>query len=309
MSVPSGASGSGTGDAPSVMVTQTIAEVRARVAEARTHPGAVIGFVPTMGFFHEGHLSLMRAARAECSLVVVSIFVNPVQFGATEDFNTYPRDLERDLAQVAGEGVDLLFAPPEEELYPDGFDTMVEPGKVAEGLCGSSRPGHFRGVATVVAKLLNIVRPDIAYLGQKDAQQVAVIRRMTKDLNLDAKIRVCPTVREKDGLAMSSRNTYLSEDERSQAPVLYQALSQAQAAVAGGETSVARLRKAMKRKIAEQYLVDLEYVKIVDPETMEPVTEIRDSALVAVAAGIGRTRLIDNVILSPAGGEYAKRNA
>jgi pantoate--beta-alanine ligase len=275
------------------------------MAAVRAKAGATVGFVPTMGFFHEGHLSLMRAARDECDFVVISIFVNPIQFGTTEDINIYPRDLGRDLALAAREGVDLVFVPSEEEMYPAGFETMVEPGQTAADLCGATRPGHFRGVATVVAKLFNIIKPDMAYFGQKDAQQVAVIRRMIKDLNFDIKIKVCPIVREKDGLAMSSRNTYLSKEERGQASVLFQALSQAREAVAAGETNVSKIRRRIKRKIAEQYLVDLEYVKIVDPETMEPVEKIEGDVLVAVAARVGRARLIDNMTLSPAGGENA----
>ncbi|MCL6107040.1 MAG: pantoate--beta-alanine ligase [Actinobacteria bacterium] len=292
-------------DLRSRLLVSTAGELRRRVDEARIRPGAVIGLVPTMGFFHEGHLSLMRAARAECSYVIVSAFVNPIQFGATEDFNTYPRDLDRDLAVAAGEGVDLMFAPPEHEVYQPGFDTMVVPGKISEGLCGASRPGHFRGVATIVAKLFNIVKPDTAYFGQKDAQQVAVIRRMATDLNFDVAIRVCPTVREPGGLAMSSRNTYLSDEEREQAAVLFRALSAAKEAAASGETSVSRIRRKMKKMIGGEYLVDLEYVKIVNPVDLEPVEEVATEALVAVAARVGRTRLIDNMMLTPGGPDAA----
>lgn len=301
---PKDASGPVVG-ARSDMLVDTVAEIRSRIAAARSKPGSVIGFVPTMGFFHDGHISLMRAARAECSFVVVSAFVNPAQFGATEDFNTYPRDLDKDLSMAAGAGVDLIFAPPDSELYPEGFDTMVEPGKIAAELCGASRPGHFRGVATIVAKLFNVIGPDAAYFGQKDAQQVAVIKRMAADLNYNVKINVCPIVREPDGLAMSSRNTYLTDDEREQATVLYKSLSEAATAVAEGETRVARLRRQIKGKVGAEYLVDLEYIKIVDPGTLETVTEINGDVLAAIAAKVGRTRLIDNMILSSAGGENA----
>ena len=283
------------------MLTATIEDVRARVDAARSQAGAVVGLVPTMGFFHEGHLSLMRAARAECTFVVVSAFVNPIQFGATEDFNTYPRDLDKDLAAAAGEGVDLMFAPPEREMYQEGFDTMVTPGRISRDLCGASRPGHFRGVATVVAKLFNIIRPDLAYFGQKDAQQAAIIRRMAVDLNFDVGIRVCPIIREPGGLAMSSRNTYLSADEREQATVLYEALAQAAESVAAGETSVSRIRRQVKKQVGARFLVELEYIRIVDPETLEPVETVEREALAAIAAKVGRTRLIDNITLSPPG--------
>ncbi len=293
----------GSGGKTAIAYVRSIADVRASIAVARRQPDAVVGLVPTMGAFHEGHLSLMRAARSRCSFVAVSVFVNPIQFGGTDDFNTYPRDLDRDLAMAAGAGADLLFAPPDGEMYPPGFETAVEPGSIATGLCGASRPGHFRGVATVVAKLLNIFAPDIAFFGQKDAQQAAVIRRMATDLNFDVEVSVEPIVREGDGLAMSSRNTYLEPDERTQAVALFEALSQARDAVAAGETSVARLRRRMKRKIAEHYLVDLEYVKVVDPATMEPVSAVEGPVLAAVAARVGRTRLIDNMLLLPAGGD------
>ncbi len=289
-----GASGGAT------TVTRTIADIRARM-EACAKDGVLVGLVPTMGFFHEGHLSLMRAARPECTLVVVSIFVNPIQFGAGEDFNTYPRDFDRDFEMAAAAGADIIFAPAAAELYPDAFDTMVVPGNLAEGLCGAARPGHFRGIATVVAKLFNIVRPGIAYFGQKDAQQVAVIRHMARDLNYNVGIRVCPTVREPDGLAMSSRNIYLSKDERSQASVLYEALLEAKAAASAGQTSAAGIRRQIKRKIASQYLADLEYVGIVSPDTLEPVSEIKAEVLAAVAAKFGRARLIDSMTLSPGG--------
>ena len=299
MNAAAGSAGKGP---QATQLVRTIAAVREQVAAARLKPGALIGLVPTMGSFHEGHLSLMRAARSRCSFVAVSVFVNPVQFGGTEDFNTYPRDVDRDLAMAAGEGVDLLFAPPDSEMYPAGYQTFVVPGAIASGLCGASRPGHFRGVATVVTKLFNIFSPDVSFFGQKDAQQAAVIRQLAADLDLAVEVAVEPIVREGDGLAMSSRNVYLEGDERAQAAVLFQALSQAREAVAAGETGVARLRRQMKRKIGECFLVDLEYVKVVDPVTMQPVDAVEAPVLAAVAAKVGRTRLIDNMLLEPAGG-------
>lgn len=280
-------------------VASTIAEVRNQVAAARAGGGATVGLVPTMGSFHEGHLSLMRAARQESDFVVVSIFVNPAQFGPGEDLESYPSDPERDLELTAGEGVDLLFVPEKDEIYPEGFETYVEPGSVAEGLCGRGRPGHFRGVATVVAKLFNIVGPDRAYFGQKDAQQAAVVRRMAADLDFSIEVKVCPTVREADGLAMSSRNVYLSEEERAQAPLLFQALNAAREALAGGQRDASKLRRLMRRAIGQNYMVELEYARIVDPVTMQPVPVVEAEVLAAVAARIGKARLIDNMLIAP----------
>jgi len=250
-----------------------------------------------MGFFHEGHLSLMKAAREQSDYVVVSIFVNPTQFGAAEDLDDYPRDLDRDLELASGQGVDLVFSPDIREMYPLGHQTSIDTGSVAEDLCGKDRPGHFQGVATVVAKLFNIIAPDVAWFGQKDAQQVAVIKRMRDDLDFPVEIRVSPIVREQDGLAMSSRNKYLTKEERAQAPVLYNALLEAKSLVEDGETNASRVRRAMRKAIAANYLVELEYAKIVDPETMKSVSEIGGGALAAVAARIGRSRLIDNILL------------
>lgn len=296
-----------SGKTAAAPVSGTVADVRARIDTLRRRQhGAQVSLVPTMGFFHEGHLSLMRAARDESDFVVVSIFVNPIQFAPTEDLAAYPRDFDRDMAMGSAVGVDLFFVPPDEEIYPRGFDTKIEVGRVAEGLCAETRPGHFQGVATVVAKLFNIVRPDKAYFGQKDAQQAAVIRRMTEDLNFGIEIRVCPTVREADGLAMSSRNAYLSPEERGQAGVLYKALSEARAAAAAGETSASRLRRLIKKAIAANYMVDLEYVRIIDPDTMEPVAAVDRPALAAVAAKVSRARLIDNEMLIPPGGTDAQ---
>lgn len=278
-------------------ISRTIVDVRSRLAAFRTGQGGAVALVPTMGFFHEGHLSLMRAARSRCDMVVVSIFVNPTQFGPAEDLDEYPRDLDSDLQMAAAEAVDLVFAPNAEEMYPPGHETSIDVGSVAEGLCGRSRPGHFQGVATVVAKLFNIVGPDEACFGQKDAQQVAVIKQMVRDLDFDVKIMVCPTVREADGLALSSRNSYLSAEERDQAVALYHALEQAREQVQAGETSASRIRRHMRRSVGANYLVDLEYARIVDAETMHPVEEIKGEALALVAARVGSIRLIDNMLL------------
>lgn len=285
-----------------MVISHTIGDVREHVAAFRNEHGGPVGLVPTMGFFHDGHLSLMRAARAAGGMVVLSLFVNPTQFGQSEDLKKYPRDLERDLELAASAGVDLVFAPSDTEMYPPGHETSINVGSVADGLCGQKRPGHFQGVATVVAKLFNIVDPDLAWFGQKDAQQVAVIKRMARDLDFDVEIRVCPTVRESDGLAMSSRNSYLTETERNQAVVLYQALEAARKQVLAGETNASRVRRGMRRTVGANYLVDLEYARIVDPETLKPVEEIKDEALALVAAQVGKARLIDNMLLKTDGG-------
>lgn len=289
---PSGA------DGQSILITE-INEVRERIAAARTSPEIVVSLVPTMGSFHEGHLSLIRAARAESDLLVVSIFVNPAQFGPEEDLEAYPRDLQRDLDLASQEGVDMVFSPSETEMYPEGFETYVEVGAIADGLCGQGRPGHFKGVATVVAKLFNIVRPDLAYFGQKDAQQAAVIRRMAADLDFATEIRVCPIIRESDGLAMSSRNFYLTEDVRAQAPALYNALVLARESVGNGETDAAKIRRAMRRAIGQNYLLEFEYARIVDPDDLKPVATIDRKVLAAVAARAGKARLIDNMLIDP----------
>jgi len=274
-------------------VVHTIAEVR---AIRRALPGTW-GFVPTMGYLHEGHLSLVRRARAENDHVAVSIFVNPTQFGPHEDYDRYPRDLERDLRLLEPLGVDLVFAPPVEEMYPPGFQTWVIVEEVSRPLEGASRPGHFRGVATVVAKLLNIVQPDRAYFGQKDAQQAVVIRRMVRDLNIPVEIVVCPTVREPDGLAMSSRNTYLSPEERRAATVLFRALQAARARYEAGERDAERLREAMREVIRAEPLARLDYVSVADPETLQELSRVEGRALLSLAVYIGRTRLIDNLLL------------
>jgi len=256
-----------------------------------------VGFVPTMGYFHEGHLTLVRQARAENSSVVVSIFVNPTQFGPQENFNSYPRDTQRDLAMLEKEQVDIVFMPSVAEMYPPQFSSWVEVGKVTEKLEGASRPGHFRGVTTVVAKLFNIVQPTRAYFGQKDAQQLLVIKKMVADLDMNLEIVAVPTVREPDGLAMSSRNTYLNPQERQAAVVLYQALSLAQKLWSEGEKNAERLRQEMKAFIQKEPLADIDYVSIANAETLDELDKVTSSALVSLAVRIGKTRLIDNVVL------------
>ena len=258
-----------------------------------------LGLVPTMGALHAGHLSLTTQARCDNAILAVSIFVNPTQFGASEDFSSYPRSMERDLALLEEQGADLVFAPPPEEVYPAGFDTWIEPGAVAEGQEGEVRPGHFRGVATVVAKLFTIVRPDRAYFGQKDGQQVAVIRRMARDLNLGVDVVTMPTVREPDGLALSSRNAYLKPHERQAAPVIYRALCAAEQLWRSGEQDAEALHSAALAVLRSELLVEsVDYVSVVDAETMVGVDAIGEqAAMVAVAARVGGVRLIDNVVL------------
>jgi pantoate--beta-alanine ligase len=251
-----------------------------------------------MGFFHEGHLSLMRHARAECDVVVVSLFVNPAQFGAGEDLESYPRDERRDAALAEAEGVDLLFAPAHEEVYPDGFDTRVAVGGPSAGLEGDARPSHFDGVTTVVTKLFNMVAPDVAYFGQKDAQQALVVRKLVRDLDIPVRIEVCPTVREPDGLALSSRNEYLDDAERERALALSRALRAAEAAVAAGEREAGVVLAAARGEL-DAAGVAPEYVELVSMQDLTPVERVNGSTLLAVAARIGRARLIDNVILPP----------
>lgn len=277
-----------------MQVVESVAALR----QARRALMGSVGFVPTMGYLHEGHLSLVRAARAENDHTVVSIFINPAQFGPQEDYATYPRDPQRDLALLEQEGVALVFLPALAEIYPPGFSTFVHVEKIAEPLEGVFRPGHFRGVATVVAKLFNLVQPQRAYLGQKDAQQAAVIRKLVADLNLDLELRVLPTVREPDGLALSSRNVYLSPQERQAALVLYRSLQQAEALWREGERRAEALRQAMRALIAAEPLARPDYVSVAHPDTMEELEEISGPALVSLAVHIGRTRLIDNILLS-----------
>ena len=252
-----------------------------------------------MGALHEGHLSLVRAAKQDSHVVTVSIFVNPLQFGANEDFSRYPRTLDRDRELLANQKVDFVFAPTVVEMYPSGSATFVNVEGLSQRLDGESRPGHFRGVATVVAKLFHAVEPDVAFFGQKDAAQVAIIRRMVRDLSLPVEIVVCPIVREADGLAMSSRNAYLNPQQREQAPVLYRSLTRVQKLFEEGERSVNRLLAAGKETIAQEPSVKLDYFAIVGQETLEPVADLSHGALVAVAAHLGNTRLIDNILLPP----------
>jgi pantoate--beta-alanine ligase len=274
-------------------LVRTVAELRAALAEPRRQDRS-IGLVPTMGALHEGHLSLIRRARAENDVVVVSLFVNPTQFAPNEDLDAYPRDEAGDMAQAAEAGADLLFAPPVEEVYPPGFATTVHVTGVSEPLEGAHRgASHFDGVATVVTKLFNMAQPDVAYFGQKDAQQAAVIRRFTRDLDIPVRIETCPTVREPDGLAMSSRNVYLTADERPRAVALRRALDAAQAAVDGGEDDPGAVIAAARAPMAELG-VDPEYIAVVDPNTFQPVDRVDRDVLVAIAARIGRARLIDN---------------
>ncbi|MFY9645884.1 MAG: pantoate--beta-alanine ligase [Terriglobales bacterium] len=279
-------------------ICATISEARAACHEARA-AGKRIGLVPTMGALHEGHLSLVRAAKLQCEVVAVSIFVNPTQFGPNEDLSKYPRQLERDCALLEKEGIDILFAPPVEEIYPAGEVTWVRVEGLSEKLDGRSRPGHFRGVTTVVSKLFHILEPEIAFFGQKDAAQIAVIRRMVRDLNFPVEIVACPIVREPDGLAMSSRNAFLNRDERQHALVLHKSLQQTQQQFQSGERQSAKLISAAKVIFARDPQVRLDYFEIVDPETLDPVDLISQRTLVAVAAYVGSTRLIDNVVLNP----------
>jgi pantoate--beta-alanine ligase len=280
-------------------ICTTIDEMR-NASRAARHAGKRVGFVPTMGALHEGHLSLVRAARAASDVVAASIFVNPTQFGPTEDLAKYPRSFERDRELLEREGVELLFAPSVEEMYPAGAETWVTVEGLSEKLDGGSRPGHFRGVATVVAKLFHAVEPDAAFFGQKDAAQVAVIRRMVRDLNLAVEIVVCPIVREADGLAMSSRNAYLDPEQRKRALVLHRSLMRVQELAQAGEREAAKLRAAGRAEVAGESSVRLDYFEIVDPDTLDPVAEVSGGALVAVAAFVGSTRLIDNILLPSA---------
>ena len=266
--------------------------------DARREAKTPLGLVPTMGALHEGHLSLIRRAGAENATLAVSIFVNPTQFGPQEDYDAYPKDMDRDLALLKREGAHLVFVPSVEEMYPVGFDTWVEVGALARRLEGEYRPGHFRGVATVVTRLLNIVRPDRAYFGQKDAQQGLIIKRLNADLNLGVEIVVAPTVREADGLAASSRNIYLSPKERQEAPVLYRSLCLAQKMYEGGSRDAEAIRQAITRLIGEESLATIDYVSVADASTLEELEYIAQPALVSLAVRIGKTRLIDNITLS-----------
>ena len=276
-----------------MQVVKTIPDIRA----LRQQLSGSVGFVPTMGYLHEGHLALVKRARAENSTVFVSIYVNPAQFGPREDFGAYPRDLNRDLELLRGEGVDVVFVPSDDEMYPPEFSSWVDVEKVTEQLEGASRPRHFRGVSTVVAKLFDIVQPSRAYFGQKDAQQSVVIKRMVADLNMGLEIVVVPTVRESDGLAMSSRNVYLSPAERQAATVLFKALTLAQQLWQGGEKDAEEIRRQMTSLIQKEPLAQIDYVSIADANTLEELEVIDRPALASLAVRIGKTRLIDNALL------------
>lgn len=277
-------------------IAATVNETRAAVRAARQQNKS-IGFVPTMGALHEGHISLVRVAKARCDFVVASIFVNPTQFGPNEDFSRYPRTFEADRQKLVAEGVDLLFAPTVEEMYPKGATTFVTVEEIGDRLDGRSRPGHFRGVSTVVAKLFHIVEPDIAVFGQKDAAQVAIIRRMVRDLMIPVEIVVAPIIREADGLALSSRNAYLSPEERRQATVLSRSLRAIETSFRSGEKNAVTLIAAGQKVFAGEPSVRVDYIEVIDPETLESVTLAQNGTLAAVAAFVGTTRLVDNMLL------------
>lgn len=279
-----------------VQIATTVEETRQAVAEARRR-GLKVGFVPTMGALHAGHASLLRTARAECGFVVASIFVNPAQFGPQEDLSRYPRPFERDVQLCQADRVDLIFHPDVAAIYPDGFKSWVEVEELGNLLEGAARPGHFRGVATVVLKLFNIVQPDVAYFGQKDAQQCRVLQQMVDDLNVVVSLKICSTVREPDGLAMSSRNVYLDPDERRQAPVLFRALQAVRQRIEQGERQASTLIEVATQMIHETPGARLDYLQIVDFDSLRPVDTLQGMVLIPVAVYFGRTRLIDNLLL------------
>jgi pantoate--beta-alanine ligase len=280
-----------------MQVLSGIPEIRAALRELRMNGS--VGFVPTMGALHAGHRSLMQAARQRCAVAIASIFVNPTQFAPNEDFSRYPRSLEEDCRMLEAEGVDLVFTPTEDAMYPQDSSTFVEVAGIGNRLDGASRPGHFRGVATVVAKLFHIVQPDFAFFGQKDAAQLAVLRQMVRDLNLAVEMIACPTVREPDGLAMSSRNRYLSNAERREALSLHRALEAAKTLAEHGEYRAMILLEAMSSSLQQESGVRLDYVALVDPDTLLPREDVRSGALLAIGAYVGATRLIDNILLPP----------
>jgi pantoate--beta-alanine ligase len=279
---------------------KTIRTAKAMIAWAAAHhrEGVTVGLVPTMGALHAGHRALIRAARLSCDAVVVSLFVNPAQFGPKEDFSRYPRKPRADTRLCAKEGVDVLFAPPVGEIYPDGFQTTVSVPKLAHRWEGALRPGHFEGVATVVTKLLTLVRPTAAFFGQKDFQQAVLIRRLVEDLNLGARVIVYPTVREADGLALSSRNEYLTPEQRRAAPVLFQSLKAGRAAVRNGVLSGSKIRQIMRTALSAEPMVRLDYLAACDPDTLEPLMRIRDRVVLLGAIRVGRIRLIDNLLVT-----------
>ncbi len=278
-------------------VYKSISSLIKKVREVKKQ-GYKIGLVPTMGFLHEGHMSLIRKARKDTDYVIVSIFVNPAQFGPKEDFKRYPRAIKRDLMLCEKEGADIIFTPEAKEMYPKDYATYVSVEKITDKLCGASRPGHFRGVSTVVAKLFNITMPDVAYFGQKDAQQAIIIKRMADDLNMSVEIKVMPVVREKDGLAMSSRNVYLNRKERGRAQSIYKSLKSAKELFNEGERDSKKIINKIKRVINNQPDAKIDYAAIVDAKDLRDIKKISGEALVAVAVKIGKTRLIDNIILN-----------
>lgn len=280
-----------------MQLTGKIQEIRTQVKEWKKE-GYTVGFVPTMGYLHEGHASLMEEAKKQCDKVVVSIFVNPMQFGINEDLDSYPRDLKADKNLCEKLGVDLIFHPEVEEMYADGFCSFVDMEGLTKELCGKSRPTHFRGVCTVVNKLFHIVSPDKAFFGQKDAQQLAVIQRMVKDLNMDLEIVGCPIIREEDGLAKSSRNTYLNEEERKAALILSKAIFMGEELVKAGEKSSVKLLALMKEMLSSEPLAEIDYVEVVSMDTIEKIDILKGTVLVAIAVKIGKTRLIDNFIIT-----------
>lgn len=277
-------------------VIKTVEEMQRRSKSLR-HNGKAIAFVPTMGFFHEGHLELMRVARRHGEVVIISIFVNPIQFGPKEDFEGYPRDREGDLRKARGVGVDLVFSPSVKDIYPEGFQTSISVHRVTQHLCGLSRPGHFDGVTTVVAKLFHIVKPPVAVFGEKDYQQLTIIRRMVKDLNMDIQVVGVPTVRESDGLAMSSRNSYLNAEERRSALCLKRALDLAVLMARGGEQDAGKISSAMREVIEANPSAQIDYIAVCHPETLEDLKILENESLVALAVRIGRARLIDNCLI------------
>ncbi len=279
-----------------MQVCRTIGEIKEFANKARV-AGKTVGLVPTMGYLHEGHLSLMREAKTKCDVVVVSLYVNPLQFGPKEDLGEYPRDFDRDCAMARSVGVDAVFAPGNDEMYPTGYSSFVEVTGITGKLCGSSRPGHFRGVTTVVAKLFNIVRPDQAFFGQKDAQQAMVIEKMVRDLNMGLKIVTLPIIREADGLAMSSRNVYLDEEQRQDAPVLYHSLCAFRDAVADGERSVPKLRRGIEEMISSTPGARIDYVEILSVPDLELLDTLNGKCIAALAVRFGKTRLIDNMVV------------
>jgi pantoate--beta-alanine ligase len=277
-------------------VIEKISELKAAVA-AQRKAGKTVGLVPTMGFLHEGHISLIKTSRSDNDITVLSIFVNPAQFGVNEDYDKYPKDIEGDSRKAEEAGTDIIFAPNSAEMYPQGYSTHVDMDGITDSMCGKSRPGHFKGVATVVTKLFNIVQPDKAYFGQKDAQQAAVIRKIVRDLNMDVDIIVCPIVREKDGLAMSSRNVYLNLEERKAALILSKSLFKAERLIKEGERDAHKIRSSIEKEISSETLADIDYVTVVDAETLEEIKLLKGTILAAVAVRFGRTRLIDNIVM------------